>query len=184
MTLLLGFLPLVVFVVLVRLSVSLALWIAFSVAFTLGIRNFVETGVLRHLDVTFTLLFGLLAIYAGFIHPGMSISWVGLVLELVLLVVALWSLLARRPLAGQYVHAEVPPEHWATPLVGRTTYALTLAWMVAFAVMAAADAATIFIHTISASLMAVVGLAALAGALTFTWQSSVTLGRRLGHTPH
>jgi len=183
-TLLLGFLPLVVFFVLVRLSVSLALWIAFSVAFTLGMRNFVETGVLRHLDITFTVLFGLLALYGGFIHPGMSISWVGLVLELALLAVAIWSLLARQPITGQYIRAQVSPEYWATPLVGRTIYALTLAWTAAFAVMAAADAATIFEPTISANLMAVVGLAALAGALTFTWQSSVTLGRRLGHTPH
>ena len=183
MTLLLGFLPLVVFFVLVRLSVSLALWIAFSVAFALGIRNFVETGVLRHLDVSFTVLFGLLALYAGFVQPGMSIVLIGLVLELALLAVAVWSLLARKPFTGQYIRAQVPPEHWATPWSGGRIYAQTWAWAATFAVMAAADAATMFAHTISANLMAVVGLAALAGDLPYV-AISVTLGRRLGHTPH
>ena len=181
MTLLLGFAPLVVFCVLVRLSVSLALWIGLATAFSLTIRAFVETGVLRLLDAGFTVLFAILALTAGFIEPGMPIAWVGMVLELGLLAIALWSLLVRRPFVGPYLRAPLDAEHWtAAPVVG-LEYRLSWIWAATFAAMAATDAVILFVHTLSANLAAGAGLAALAGALTYTWQSGVALGRRLGH---
>ncbi|MEJ1969273.1 MAG: hypothetical protein WDN03_11675 [Rhizomicrobium sp.] len=50
MNLVLGFVPFILFAVLMRLSTDLALWIAFAAAFTLGMRSFLDTRVLKTLD--------------------------------------------------------------------------------------------------------------------------------------
>jgi hypothetical protein len=181
--LLLGFAPLIVFYVFVRLSVSLALWLALATAFTLGIRDFVDTGTPRVLDVAFTACFGILALYDGFIEPGMSVPWVGLVLKLSLLGVSLWSLAKRQPFAAPYVRAQIAQAQWESPLFAQSNYLLTWVWALAFAMMAAADAVTIFVPTASPIWLATLGLAAFVGALTFTWQFGVYISRRLGKAP-
>jgi hypothetical protein len=182
--LLLGFAPLVVFCLLVRLSVSLALWIALATAFALLTRSFVETGVLRLFDAGNTMLLGLLAIYAGFIERGISISSVGMILELGLLGVAVWSLVVRRPFTEQYSRGQFSPAQRDNPLLVRMNYLLTWVWIATFAIMAAADAAAAFLPILTVNRTFGVGLAALVGALTFTWQSGVYIGRRLGKTPY
>jgi len=181
--LLLGFAPLIVFTVLVRFSVSLALWLAFATAFAVGMRDFADTGRPRVLDVAFTASFGLLAVYDGFIAPGMTIYWVGLVPKLGLLGVSLWSLWRREPFTVPYVQTQVSPDRWDRPLFARSNYMLTWVWAGAFAIMAAADAATIVLHTVSPILLAAAGLVAFVGALTFTWQFGVYISRRLGDAP-
>ena len=184
MALLIGFAPLVVFCVLARLSLNLALWMAFATAFSLGIRSFLETGILRLLDVGGMVLFGLLALYAGFIQRGVEISWVGMILEIGLLGVAVWSLAKRKPFTMEYAGEQTPPEQWDTPPFVRANVRLTWAWAASFAAMAAADAQTLFLHTIAPNKAAAIGLAVLAVALIYTWQSGVQIGRRLGKTPY
>lgn len=182
MPLLIGFTPLVVFCVLARVSLNLALWVAFAASFSFGIRSFFETGILRLLDAGGTVLFGLLAIYAGFVAPGLELSWVGLVLEIGLLGLAAWSLATGKPFTLAY--AGVPPEQWRTPPFLRANYRLTCVWTATFAVMAAADAQNLFLHTVAPNLAAGIGLAMLAGALIYTWQSGVRIGRRFGKSPY
>ena len=179
MALLLGFVPLVVFTVLVRLSVSLALWLSFATAFTLGIRDFIETGRPRFLDAAFTASFGLMAIYDGFIEPGMSVAWIGLVPKLCLLSVSLWSLVRHEPFTLPYLQTQFSPEQLDTPLFAQSNYLLSWMWTGAFAIMAAADAATILLETVSPLILAAVGLATFVAALTFTWQYGVYISRRL-----
>lgn len=174
--------PVAVFCLLVRVSVSLALWVALATAFALCIRSFVETGVLRLFDAGNTVLLGGLAIYAGFIERGITISWVGMILELGLLAISIWSLVVRAPFTEQYTRAQISPEQWDTPLFVRMNYALTWIWTATFAIMAAADATAQFLHILGANRTFGVGLAALAGALTFTWQANVNIGKRLGKT--
>ena len=183
MAVLLGFAPLMVFYVFVQISVSLALWLAFATAFTLGIRDFVETGTPRLLDIAFATCFGLLAVYDGFIEPGMTIPWVGLTLKLGVLSVALWSLAQREPFTLPYLRTEVVAAQRDTPVFLRLNYILAGVWTGALAVMAGADAVTIFLHTISAFWLAATGLVAFAGALTFTWQFGANISRRLGQAP-
>jgi len=180
--LLIGFAPLVIFCVLARLSLNLALWIAFATAFSLGIKSFLETGILRLLDVGGMVLFGLLALYAGFIQRGVEISWVGLILETGLLGIALWSLARGKPFTIEYAAEQTPPERWDTPLFLRTNNRLSWAWAASFAAMAAADAQTLFLHTIAPNKAAAIGLAVLAVALIYTWQSGVRIGQRFGRT--
>ncbi|MDE1986451.1 MAG: hypothetical protein KGL29_03940 [Alphaproteobacteria bacterium] len=184
MTLLLGFAPLVVFFVLERLSVSLALWAAFATAFALSMRTFIETGILKLFDAGGTLIFGLLALFTGFIEPGMDYPWVAFILDLGLLGIVGWSLAARVPFTWEYSREQIPQEKWATPLFVATNYRLTWAWAGAFAVMAAADATVIFLHRVEPSLAAAASLLALMSALAFTWQSGVRISRRLGKTPY
>jgi hypothetical protein len=59
---------------------------------------------------------------------------------------------------------------------------LTWAWAAAFAAMAAGDAQTLFLHAIAPNKTAAIGLAVLAVALIYTWQSGVRVGRRFGNT--
>ncbi|HEY0281335.1 MAG TPA: hypothetical protein VGC27_01790 [Rhizomicrobium sp.] len=181
---LIGFAPLVVFCVIARLSLSLALWLAFAMAFSLGIRSFLEAGILRLLDAAGMVLFGLLALYAGFIQRGIEISWVGMILETALLGLAVWSLTARRPFTAEYAGERISPEQWDTPQFARAQYRLTGVWAVAFAAMAAADAQTLFLHAIAPNKTAAIGLAVLAAALIYTWQSGIQIGRRFGKTPY
>jgi len=180
--LLIGFAPLVIFCILARLSLNLALWIAFATSFSLGIKSFVETGILRPLDAGSTVLFGLLALYVGFIEPGMEFSWVGMILEIGLLGIAVWSLAKRRPFTSGYAGVQILPEHWDTPRFVRANYRLTWVWAATFAAMAAADAQNLFLHTIAPNKAAGIGLAVLAAALIYTWQSGVQIGRRFGKT--
>jgi hypothetical protein len=179
-TLLLGFAPFAAFLLLARLSLSLALWIAFAAAFSLGIRAFVELGTLRLFDSAMTALFGLMALYRGFVDPGLRLAWIGLILELGLLLIALWSLAAKAPFTRQYALAPIFSEYDEEPFFIRTNYLLSAVWAAAFAVMAAMDALTLFVHTLPGGFLAMVGLAAFAGALTFSWYASVVIGRRIG----
>jgi len=182
-SLLLAFAPFAIFRVLMGLSVSLALWIAFATAFSLGIRSFLETRALRVFDAGSVVMFGLLALYDGFIERGLQISWIGLTLEIGMLGIALWSLFVRQPFTAQYAGELISAEQWESSVFARTNYMLTAVWAVTFAIMATADAVVIFLHTISVSLALGLGLAAFAGALTFTWWSAVFIGRHFGKTP-
>ena len=178
-SLLLGLAPLVIYSVFAPLSVSLALWLALATAFVFAMRTFVEAGILRLLDGTGVVLFGALALFDGFLEPGFSLAGLSLIVEASLLLMALWSLAIRRPFTAQYI---IVPQA-SGPVVDRANMTLAAAWAAALAVMAGADAATSFVHRISPGWFAEVGLAALAGALTFTWQYGVYIGRRLGKVP-
>ena len=67
MNLVAGFAPFILFTVLSRLSVDLALWVAFAAAFVVTIRDFVESPSLRLLDVGNLALFGVLGLVAIFL---------------------------------------------------------------------------------------------------------------------
>jgi hypothetical protein len=79
---------------------------------------------------------------------------------------------------------QISPECWDTPPFVRANYRLSWAWAATFALMAAADAVNLFLHIGGPNLVAGLGLAALAGALIYTWRFGVQIGRRFGKTPH
>jgi hypothetical protein len=170
MSLFLGFAPFIVFAILMRLSVELALWIAFAVAFTIGIRGFVRTRSLRILDVGATAVFGFLALFCGFIETDLDGAAIRLVIDLTLVGIALASLAARQPFTMQYAREEVPPEVFSSTAFVRANYVVTLVWMTAFALMSAADAAAAFDPKVTLTEAVAAGLVALAGAVAFTWR--------------
>ena len=168
MNLVLGFVPFILFAVLTGLSVDVALWIAFAAAFTLGIRSFLDTRVLKTLDAGSTILFGGLALFKGFVAPSLPLGIVLLVVDGGLLTIMLISLLLHEPFTLQYAREQATPELWREPTFLRTNYVVTGVWVLALAVMTAIDAAAIFTGRISLTVAVGAGLVALAGALTFS----------------
>lgn len=168
MNLVLGFVPFILFAVLMGLSVDLALWVAFAAAFTLGIRSFLDTRVLKTLDAGSTVLFGSLALFKGFVAPSLPLGIVLLAVDGGLLAVMLISLVLHEPFTLQYAREQATPELWQESDFLRTNYVVTGVWVLALALMTAIDAAAIFTGRISLTVAVGAGLVALAGALTFS----------------
>lgn len=180
MSLVLGFAPFILFAVLMRLSVDLALWMSLAVAFTIGIRAFLQTRVLKTLDAASVAIFGILALYKGFFAPALPASAVRLIVDASLLAVALASLIARTPFTLQYAREEVDHAFWDDPLFVRANYIVAIVWALAFAIMALADGAATFDPSIPLTGAVAAGLAALIAALAFTWRYPAYVQRRIG----
>ena len=166
MTLVLGFAPFILFAVLSRLSADLALWAAFAAAFVVTIRDFVESPSLRLLDSGNLALFGVLAIVRGFVAPGLSLVTVRAVAELFLFLLLAASLLRAKPFSLEYAH--VTPEERTQPRFLRVNMVISGVWAAAFAAMAAADLALVFVTTLPLWPAIAVSVAAFAIAITFT----------------
>ena len=91
-----------------------------------------------------------------------------------LLAIMIATLILHEPFTLQYAREQVSPETWPTRAFLNSNYRLTGVWVLALAIMAAADAAALLTATISPALAVVTGLVALAGALTFTVRYPVT----------
>jgi len=180
MNLVLGFVPFILFAVLMRLSTDLALWIAFAAAFTLGMRSFLDTRVLKTLDAGNTALFGLLALYKGFIQPSLPFGALLLAVDGGLLAIVIASLALHEPFTMQYAREQVSPEQWQTPLFLRTNYIVTGVWVAALALMTGADAAATLASAISVTSAMAAGLVALVIALTFSLRYPSYLRERDG----
>jgi hypothetical protein len=180
MNLVLGFTPFIVFAILTRLSADLALWAAFAAAFVVTIRDFVESPSLRLLDGGSFALFGGLALYRGFLEPGLSLAAVRTIADLGLLAVIAFSLVARRPFSLQYASAETRGQSWPPSAFLRTNYIISAVWLAAFAVMAAADAAVTLYPELPLYTAIAASVAALAFAITFTLRYPARAHARLG----
>jgi hypothetical protein len=168
MGILLGFTPFIVFALLTSLSVSLAIWVAFAIAFALAIRDFASTKTIRILDGGGMVLFGALALVAGFIAPSLSMQGSRFIIDSGLLAIALASLVMRNPFTLQYARDQVAQEVWDDPRFIRTNYVVTSVWALAFAIMAVADAIATFTKHFPLPLDIAAGLGALALAILFT----------------
>src|SRR5471030_180046 len=168
MNLVLGFVPFILFAVFMPLSDDVALWIAFAAAFGLGMRSFLDTQVLKTLDGGNTALFGLLALYKGFIQPGLPFGALLLAVDGGLLAIMLASLVLHEPFTLQYAREQVPAELWQTPAFLHTNYVVTGVWVAALGFMTLVDAAATFSAHISVTVAVAAGLVALAAALTFS----------------
>ncbi len=168
MGVLLGFAPVIVFALLTSVSMSLALWAAFTAAFVITIRDFVESPSFRVLDIGSLSLFGLLALYWGFIQPSLPTEAVRLIVDGGLFLIGASSIAIRTPFTLQYAREQVPETVSATPEFLRTNYIVTGVWTAAFAVMTAADASAAYHRMLPLSLDVAAGLAVMAAAIVFT----------------
>ena len=141
MTLILGFAPFILFILLSRLSADLALWISFAAAFVVTIRDFVERPVLRLLDGASLALFGLLALGRGFMLPDLPLAAVRAILDGGLMLVIGFSILRRRPFSAQYANDETHGHVWPQAAFLRVNYVISLAWLVGLAAMTLTDTA-------------------------------------------
>jgi len=174
---LLAFLPSAIYFVMAPLSVSLGLWLAFAAAFAVGLGFFGATGKIRIFDAAGLILFGVMALYDGFVQPGTPAADTSIVLEGGLLAAILWSMAARQPFTTQYrwLKARHEPE-----LLIRAHTLLTSFWASVFAAMAGIDSLTVAAHILAPGWASVLGLLLFAGALTFTWQSGLYIDRAQG----
>lgn len=167
---LLGFAPFALFALLTRLSVDLALWVAFATAFAIGVRGFLETRTLRMLDAGSAAVFGFLALFGGFIEPGLEASAYRLIVDASLLAIAIASFVAGQPITLHYAWRPIGDETRRSRRFVRANYLITAVWVAAFALMAFADGAATFDPEIPVTVAVAAGLATLAGALVFTWR--------------
>jgi hypothetical protein len=182
MNLVVGFLPFILFALLSRLSVDLALWTAFAAAFIVTIRDFVESPSLRLLDSASLLLFALLALVRGF-DPTLSLAMVRFLSALVLLVVLAASLALRRPFSLEYARLDPKEAGWPEPLFLRVNYHVSLVWTAAFAAMAAADGALAFTQALPLYASIAISIAGLAAAVTFTLRYPAAIAKRAALPP-
>ena len=173
MNVLVGLSPFIAFALLSNLSIDLALWAAFAAAFAVGIRDFVHYRALRLMDAFGTALFGLLALYAGFLAPGISTYAVRLIVDGGFLILAFVTIALSNPFTLPYAREQSSKERWVTSEFKRMNYTISSIWGLAFAVMTAADAAATFSRKFSPSLDLAIGLGALAVAITATARYAV-----------
>lgn len=173
-----GFAPYIAFAVLMRLSVSLALWVAFAAAFSLALPAFLHTRVLKTLDAGCIVLFALLALFAGFIPPVMTLGAMRLLVDGGMAVIMLSSFALRQPFTLQYAKEEAPRERASDPVFMRLHARVSAVWAAAFVATSIADAGAVFVSGFSDTAAVALGLAALAAALTFTLQYPAQLHRR------
>jgi hypothetical protein len=168
MAILLGFAPFIAFALLTEISIDLALWTALAAAFVIGIRDFAQTRLLRVLDMGSIILFGLLALYTGFVQPSLSIQAVRLVVDSGFTAIALVSILIGNPFTLDYAREQAPEEFWETSLFLRTNYIVAGVWVLTFGAMSAADAAATFNANFPLALDIAASFAALTLAVVFT----------------
>lgn len=179
MSILVGLSPFIAFVLVSNLSVDLALWLAFAAAFAIGIRHFVQRRALNILDAGGTLLFGLLALYAGFIAPGIATKAVRLAVDAGFLAMAFASLLSASPFTLPHT-SEPPPRKGRASPPEPPSRLLTVVWLLAFAIMTLGDAAAAFDKRFPLALDSAIELGALAIAIAFTARFAV---REKTHAP-
>jgi hypothetical protein len=174
----LGFVPVVVFTLLMNISQDLAIWAAFAAAFAVAIRDFLHEKLIRLLDAGSVVLFGLLALYAGFVEPGLTVEMTRLIVNAGFLALALVSIVLRNPLTLQYAREQAPPDEWNTRRFLFTNYALTAFWAVAFGIMSAADAFANFHKDLPPAFEAAISLIVLIVAVGFTARYPAHVRRR------
>jgi hypothetical protein len=140
MNLVLGVGPFILVAHLSRLSADLALWTAFAAAFVVTIRDFIERPQLRLLDGVSLLLFGALALWRGFLDPGLTLAALRTIVDLGLTAAILLSLLRRKPFSLQYAGRG----GWSEADFLRVNFVISFVWLAAFAAMALADALVTF----------------------------------------
>jgi hypothetical protein len=182
MSILLAFIPFIVFAVLDRVfgpTQGLIGGAAASVA--LLARDWVRPGrVIKILEVGTTILFGALALYAVFAHPNWSVTAVRLAVDAGLLAIVLISMLIGKPFTLQYAREQVAREYWDSPEFLRTNYVITGVWALAFAVMVLAELALLYLPGMSPRIGIVAIVLALVAAVKFTgWYPARARGREV-----
>lgn len=176
----LALLPSAVYYVMAPLSVSLALWLAFAAAFAVGLRYFGATGSVRVFDAAGLVLFGVMAIYDGFVQPETAAPGTSVVLEGGLLAAILWSMAIRRPFTTQYRWLKTQHE---PGFIIRAHTLLTAFWATTFAGLAAIDCLTVIYHILAPGWASVLDVILFGAMLSFTWQLGLYIDKRRGKIP-
>lgn len=180
MNLVVGFSPFILFAILSRLSVDLALWVAFASAFVVTIRDFVESPSLRLLDVASFALFAGLALVRGFLDPNLSLAAVRFIAEASLFLVLAGALALKRPFSVDYARLDPREAGWPQALFLKVNYLVSGVWVAGFAAMALADGAITFDPRLPIYAGIAVNVIAIAAAVTFTLRYPAYAAKKAG----
>jgi hypothetical protein len=171
MSIFLGLTPFILFFMLMRLATPLAaLGAAFVLSAVLIGRERLRGQGTKILELGSLILFGVLTLYTLVAAPDWSIAGVRLAVDGGLTVIVLVSLAIRRPFTLQYAREQVAQQYWTNPLFIRTNDIITAIWLGAFLVMAACDAAAIYLPAVPLGVEIALTIAAFVGAIWFsTW---------------
>ncbi|WP_114238775.1 hypothetical protein [Dyella sp. C9] len=169
MTLLLGFLPFLVFAVVSSLGYPTpALLAGAAVSAVWLLRDaLLHRQPPKWLELGTFILFSALALYGYVVHMTWSIIGARIVVDSGLLVIILLSMAFGRPFTLQYARAHVAPERWQQPEFLRSNQVISAAWAAAFAVLVAADVA-LWRNLLPQRAAVLVMVGALYAALRFT----------------
>lgn len=180
MAVLQGFAPFIAFFVAMRLWTPLVgLLAAFLVSLLAMLRSMRRGKSVKLLELGSLVLFGILALYGVAAAPPWTVATVRLAVDGGLLAIVLVTLLIGRPFTLQYAREQVPEQYWTTPSFLAANRRITAVWALAFAVMAAADAAAAYLPAVPLPLDIAATAAALAGAGWFTVWYPARLRRAL-----
>jgi hypothetical protein len=166
---LLAFAPFLVFVIIERtIGATAGLSAAAIVAFILFLKDVLRRREIKVLDAGALILFGGLALYARMMRPDWSVIAVRLRVDAGLLLIVLASIALRKPFTMQYAREQVAQEHWTSPEFLRINNVLTAVWAAAFAMMVAAEAASLYLPAMPGRLGIWITVLAIIGAVKFT----------------
>ncbi|HXC12181.1 MAG TPA: hypothetical protein VNV39_05005 [Stellaceae bacterium] len=169
MNTLLSFAPYIAFYVAISVvTVETALWIAAAVALLIACWNWARSRSPEVLEIGSVVVFAALAAFTAAFHWPWALIAVRLAVDSGLLAVVLFSLAIDRPFSLQYARKRAPPEVWNTPLFMSVNRRITWVWAAAFAAMAAAHAAVVFVPGTPSWIGTAVTIAALFCAFRFT----------------
>lgn len=179
MSVLLGFIPFVVFALLSRfVPASVSLWSAAAVSAALILRQKMRGGSMKILEVGTFVLFAALGTYALVRGNSWDIPIVRSVVDGGLLLIILLSIVVGRPFTLQYAREQVSESVQDSPWFIRTNYIITAVWALAMTVIVLADLAMHFVPNLSIRLEIIAILAALGGAFWFTKWYPAQLSQR------
>ena len=121
-----------------RLEISAA--VALALALLVLMVNWLRGDSPKILEFADVAYFGALVIVVAFASTG-TLNWLelwgGEVANIALVVIALGSILIRRPFTLQYAREDVPKSEWSSPEFLRVNYLISWVWAVAFLIEAA-----------------------------------------------
>jgi hypothetical protein len=121
-----------------RLELSAA--VALGLALLILVVNWFRGGTPKVLEYSDVVYFAGLALVVALASEGTRTwleLWGGEVANVALLVIALGSILIRRPFTLQYAREGTPQEYWHAPEFLRVNYLIAWVWVLAFAIEAA-----------------------------------------------
>jgi hypothetical protein len=164
-----AFAPFIAFAILNHFAApSAALAIAAVVSLVLIARELVLGRSAKILEVGSCVLFGGLAAVAFLSSANWPVVGVKLAVDIGLLLIVLFSLVAGRPFTIQYARETVPRERWASPQFYRTNQIITLVWLAAFCAIVVADLVLLYLPDVPHRASVLLTIGALYGAFKFT----------------
>lgn len=177
MQMLFGFSPILLFVIVSNVSISLALWISFAAAFAVGMRTFLQKREIRILDAGNIVLFGGMTLLTAVAQ--VKPEAIKLTIDGGLMLVVLYSLAVKRPFTLPYAKEQTPEPIWGLPIFLQVNSTISAAWAAAFGVMTMADLAAL-LKFLSLPLAIAIGLLALIGAIVFSVRYPSVVRKRFG----